>query len=57
MVLSSHVALAGIWGGLLAFERRACLQAMFSRPLVAATGVGLLMAPGRVPRPSGRLRF
>jgi mannose/fructose/N-acetylgalactosamine-specific phosphotransferase system component IIC len=43
MVLSSHVALAGIWGGLLAVERRAFLQAMFSRPLVAATGVGFLM--------------
>ena len=38
-----HVALAGLWGGLLALERRAFLQAMFSRPLVAATGAGLLM--------------
>lgn len=38
-----HVTLAGLWGGLLAVERRAFLQAMFSRPLVAATGVGLLL--------------
>ncbi len=38
-----HVTLAGFWGGLLAIERRAFLQAMFSRPLVAATGTGLLL--------------
>ena len=38
-----HVLLAGIWGGLLALERSAFLQAMFSRPLVAATGTGLLL--------------
>jgi len=37
------VALAGGWGGLLALERRAFLQAMVSRPLVAATGMGLLL--------------
>jgi mannose/fructose/N-acetylgalactosamine-specific phosphotransferase system component IIC len=37
------VAVAGGWGGLLALERRAFLQAMFSRPLVAATGMGLLL--------------
>ncbi|MHB8879099.1 MAG: PTS sugar transporter subunit IIC [Myxococcaceae bacterium] len=43
MVVWHHVGLAGLWGGLLALERRAFLQAMFSRPLVAATGVGLLM--------------
>lgn len=43
MVVWSHVALAGAWGGLLALERRAFLQAMFSRPLVAATGMGLLL--------------
>ncbi len=43
MVLWSHVGLAGLWGGLLALERRAFLQAMFSRPLVAATGMGLLL--------------
>ena len=38
-----HVALAGAWGGLVRLERRAFLQAMFSRPLVAATGMGLLL--------------
>ena len=38
-----HLTLAGLWGGLLALERRAFLQAMFSRPLVAATGTGLLL--------------
>ncbi len=43
MVIWSHVALAGVWGGLLALERRAFLQAMFSRPLVAATTMGLLL--------------
>jgi PTS system mannose-specific IIC component len=43
MVVWHHVGLVGLWGGLLALERRAFLQAMFSRPLVAATGVGLLM--------------
>ncbi|MFZ5468236.1 MAG: PTS sugar transporter subunit IIC [Myxococcota bacterium] len=43
MVVWSQVALAGVWGGLLALERRAFLQAMFSRPLVAATGMGLLL--------------
>ncbi len=43
MVIWSHVGLAGLWGGLLALERRAFLQAMISRPLVAATGMGLLL--------------
>src|SRR5712692_6933069 len=43
MVIWWHVALAGLWGGLLALERRAFLQAMFSRPLVAAAGAGLLL--------------
>lgn len=43
MAVWNHVALAGVWGGLLALERRAFLQAMFSRPLVAATGMGLLL--------------
>lgn len=43
MVVWSHVALAGVWGGLLALERRAFLQAMLSRPLVASTGMGLLL--------------
>jgi PTS system mannose-specific IIC component len=37
------VGLAGAWGGLLALERRAFLQAMLSRPLVAATGMGLIL--------------
>jgi PTS system mannose-specific IIC component len=35
--------LAGAWGGAVAVERRAFLQAMLSRPLVAATGMGLLL--------------
>ncbi len=43
MIVWTHVLLAGIWGGLLALERSAFLQAMFSRPLVAATGTGLLL--------------
>jgi mannose/fructose/N-acetylgalactosamine-specific phosphotransferase system component IIC len=38
-----HVALAGAWGALAILERRAFLQAMFSRPLVAATGMGLVL--------------
>jgi PTS system mannose-specific IIC component len=38
-----HVALAGAWGALVSLERRAFLQAMFSRPLVAATGMGLVL--------------
>jgi mannose/fructose/N-acetylgalactosamine-specific phosphotransferase system component IIC len=37
------VALAGLWGGLVAVERKAFLQAMFSRPLVAATAMGALL--------------
>ena len=39
----TQVALAGIWGGLVAVERKAFLQAMFSRPLVAATAMGGLL--------------
>lgn len=39
----TQVLIAGVWGGLLALERRAWLQAMFSRPLVAATAMGLMM--------------
>jgi len=39
----THAAWAGLWGGLLALERNAFLQAMFSRPLVAAVGTGLLL--------------
>lgn len=38
-----QVALAGLWGGLVAVERRAFLQAMLSRPLVCATVMGLLL--------------
>jgi mannose/fructose/N-acetylgalactosamine-specific phosphotransferase system component IIC len=43
MVAWFQVALAGAFGGLLALERRAFLQAMFSRPLVAATLIGALL--------------
>jgi PTS system mannose-specific IIC component len=43
MDLWIHLGLAWLWGGLLALERRAFLQAMISRPLVAATGMGLLL--------------
>ena len=43
MVVWTDVTLVGLWGGLLALERSAFLQAMFSRPLVAATGTGLLL--------------
>lgn len=39
----TQVALTGLWGGLLVLERRAFLQAMFSRPLAACTGTGLLL--------------
>ena len=39
----TQVALAGLWGGLVAVERKAFLQAMFSRPLVAATVMGMLL--------------
>lgn len=38
-----EITLSGFLGGLLALERRAFLQAMFSRPLVAGTGMGLLL--------------
>lgn len=43
MIVWTHVLFAGVWGGLLALERGAFLQAMISRPLVAATGTGLLL--------------
>lgn len=43
-MLGLHLSLAGLFGGLLSLERRAFLQAMFSRPLVAATGTGMLLA-------------
>lgn len=38
-----HFLVTALWGGLMALERRAFLQAMFSRPLVAATVEGLLL--------------
>lgn len=38
-----QLGIVGLYGGLLALERRAVLQAMFSRPLVASTGMGLLL--------------
>jgi mannose/fructose/N-acetylgalactosamine-specific phosphotransferase system component IIC len=41
MVLSSLIT--GLWGGLLALERRAFLQAALSRPLPAACGVGAML--------------
>ena len=37
-----QVLLTSVWGGLMALERRAFLQAMVSRPLVAGTVTGLL---------------
>ena len=43
MAFAAHVVLAGLWGGLLSLERGAFLQAMVSRPLVAAAGTGLLL--------------
>lgn len=39
----AQLLVVGLYGGLLALERRAVLQAMFSRPLVAATGMGILL--------------
>ena len=42
-VVWTQVALAGLWGGLVALERKAFLQAMMSRPLVAATVMGALL--------------
>jgi PTS system mannose-specific IIC component len=38
----TQVLLSGLWGGLMALERRAFLQAMLSRPLVAGSVTGLL---------------
>ena len=38
-----QLLLTSVWGGLMALERRAFLQAMVSRPLVAATITGLLL--------------
>lgn len=39
----THVLLAGLWGGVVAVERKAFLQAMLSRPLVSATIMGVLL--------------
>ncbi|MBJ6760034.1 PTS sugar transporter subunit IIC [Myxococcaceae bacterium JPH2] len=39
----TQVALAGLWGGVVAVERKAFLQAMLARPLVAATFMGGLL--------------
>lgn len=39
----SGALIAGLWGGLLALERRAFLQAALSRPLPAAVGVGAML--------------
>lgn len=39
----SAALITGLWGGLLALERRAFLQAAISRPLPAAVGVGLML--------------
>lgn len=38
----TQVLFTSVWGGLMALERRAFLQAMVSRPLVAATVTGLI---------------
>ncbi|MDX2014224.1 MAG: PTS sugar transporter subunit IIC [Myxococcaceae bacterium] len=37
------ILISALWGGLLALERRAFLQAALSRPLPAAVGVGALL--------------
>lgn len=39
----TNALITGLWGGLLALERRAFLQAALSRPLPAAVGVGLML--------------
>ncbi|MBL8924400.1 MAG: PTS sugar transporter subunit IIC [Myxococcaceae bacterium] len=39
----SAALITGLWGGLLALERRAFLQAALSRPLPAAVGVGVML--------------
>jgi PTS system mannose-specific IIC component len=43
----TQVLLAGLWGGLVAVERKAFLQAMLSRPLVCATIMGALLGDVR----------
>lgn len=40
------VLITSVWGGLMALERRAFLQAMVARPLVAGTVTGLLLGDG-----------
>jgi PTS system mannose-specific IIC component len=41
-----HLVAAALWGGVLTLERRAFLQAMASRPIVAGTVMGLLLGDG-----------
>ena len=43
----TQVLLAGLWGGVVAVERKAFLQAMLSRPLVCATIMGWLLGDVR----------
>jgi len=43
MAVWLQAVLTGLWGGALALERRAFLQAMVSRPLVAGAGLGALL--------------
>lgn len=42
-MLVRQLLVTGLWGGMMALERRAFLQAMVSRPLVAGTVMGLLL--------------
>ncbi|WP_224361469.1 PTS sugar transporter subunit IIC [Hyalangium versicolor] len=42
-VVWTQVLLAGLWGGVVAVERKAFLQAMLSRPLVSSTVMGALL--------------
>jgi PTS system mannose-specific IIC component len=41
--VGAGILISALWGGLLALERRAFLQAALSRPLPAAVGVGALL--------------
>jgi len=43
----TQVATAAVLGGLFAWERRAFLQSLVSRPLVAACGMGLVLGDGQ----------
>lgn len=47
MAVWLQAVLTGLWGGVLALERRAFLQAMVSRPLVAGAGLGALLTDVR----------